>query len=502
MREHRLWLREQNMELKRVEAERVRLAWDSLVRGVSFSTLHVRQRALAILADDYIRRAQDLQETPSPELRSWSKRCEGLAFRLLAQIDPNARNARITLRRDPGIVALVRARNHFLASSNVDEQQFAWQKLSNAFRIASPALRRYASELEQMTQKWGSTDFLTSALAARGLSKQQVEEWFLSFLTENNSLADADHPWENLHPLGVNQIAPNCRYPEEKTVVSTLEGLGFQRSSIDAIPLVKLSKAKKVPWALCFAIDPPSDVRIVTTNGTGFNYVTALLHEFGHALYFSNISAEDLADLQEPPQFVEGVAFAFELLAFSVDWLTEYTDLYDSAEKASTQLWRLYLNDLRWVILEALFELYLFDSLSVDAYELWSQLAYHLEFAVPGIGAGHSLLATDETARPLRYLDYALGRLIGLHSFSNLSKAFSKIEKAEALRTIYFHGGAFVPWIDKVRAFTGEWPPLSVSNAVGLSFTPHNKTFGHSVGKWSNNDCRGQTHQEREQTTA
>ncbi len=419
------------------------------------------QEMLTGLEEKYLEYARGLQEASSPEQRSWGTRCEALAFRLMTQLHPAARAAQLSLRRDPTMRSLARTRERFFATSDTNQQRGIWQELSEAFQRASPAIHRYACSLEQIVRGWGFSGFVDAALAARGLSRPRVEGWLTDFLTNSIAIANANRPWENLRPLPGAPALPVYGSAEEDTVQSTLESLGFPHALATAIPVVKYPASNGRRSAFCFALDPPIDVRIAVRQGSesGLSYVQALLHELGHALHFTHATAEDLADLQEALPFVEGIAFTFEFLTLEPDWLTKHVKLFNSADKTATELWQLLLQDLRWVILEALFELSLFSSLPINVYDTWAQLVYRWGFAVPETGAGYSLFAADEAARPLQYLDYALGRLIGIHSVVALRGLRQSTARADRLRTIYFANGARVAWTEKVREFTGSWPP-------------------------------------------
>lgn len=118
-------------------------------------------------------------------------------------------------------------------------------------------------------------------------------------------------------------------FPKEKllsVVMTTLRGLGFD---IEAMPNVKIDAEEregKTTRPFVAVINPPDEVRLVTTPIEGHNGYANLLHEAGRAVHLANM------DRKLPTEFrywgdrstTEGLAYLLRNLVLNRSWLARF----------------------------------------------------------------------------------------------------------------------------------------------------------------------------------
>ncbi|MFC5407371.1 hypothetical protein [Cohnella soli] len=123
----------------------------------------------------------------------------------------------------------------------------------------------------------------------------------------------------------------------------------------------------------CLHIDRSGDIRLMGNISSNLNGLRVFLHEVGHAVYESKLSAELPFSLRQPAHIFlsEAVALLFERLKEEEDWLKEMGisgDTDRSAQKAyrDQRLVRLY-----WTMTVVKFERELYRNPEGSLNEIW-----------------------------------------------------------------------------------------------------------------------------------
>jgi len=187
---------------------------------------------------------------------------------------------------------------------------------------------------------------------------------------------------------------------------STYAGLGINLQSMKNLTIDADSRPLKIPRAVCYAIDVPSDVRLSVKPVGGFDDYRSLFHELGHALHYSHTKeyAFEFKYLGEPT-VTENYAFLSEYLLVNQAWLRLRTSMPVRVQKDFLRLQALYrLYFLRRYCAKVLYELQLHDGVanpsSVYAQLLSSSTGY---VAIPS-DEKHYLVDVDQLFYSASYL--------------------------------------------------------------------------------------------------
>jgi hypothetical protein len=187
---------------------------------------------------------------------------------------------------------------------------------------------------------------------------------------------------------------------------STYAGLGINLQSMKNLTIDADSRPLKIPRAVCYAIDVPSDVRLSVKPVGGFDDYRSLFHELGHALHYSHTKehAFEFKYLGEPT-VTENYAFLSEYLLVNQAWLRLRTSMPVRVQKDFLRLQALYrLYFLRRYCAKVLYELQLHNGVanpsSVYAQVLSSSTGY---VAIPS-DEKHYLVDVDQLFYSASYL--------------------------------------------------------------------------------------------------
>lgn len=119
------------------------------------------------------------------------------------------------------------------------------------------------------------------------------------------------------------------------TAHKTLSGLGFDLKRQRNISIDNEPRPTKFSCAAAYAIDVPSDIRILIKTAGGVDNCICLFHELGHAEYFAHMGRRLPLEfkLLGSGTITETFAFMFERVLLDKVWLREYTNMTGRALK-------------------------------------------------------------------------------------------------------------------------------------------------------------------------
>lgn len=144
------------------------------------------------------------------------------------------------------------------------------------------------------------------------------------------------------------------------TVYKTLSGMGLDLKKQRNIRIDNENRPTKSVGAAFYAMDIPSDIRILVKSAGGVDNYAGLFHELGHAEHYAYM------DRRLPFEFkwlgggaiTETFAFVFERVLFDKAWLREYTNMTGRALKRYMRVMTyLKLTSMRGVCLRFKFDL-------------------------------------------------------------------------------------------------------------------------------------------------
>ena len=140
----------------------------------------------------------------------------------------------------------------------------------------------------------------------------------------------------------------------------------------DSIKLHTENKKNKVNRAVALALTIPSDIHIIINSIGGLDDYVALLHELGHAMYYSNkVPDAYLKKSTSDPAISEAYAFLFESLISNPLWLNQKFNLSSKQTNKIIKLRSLRrLLSLRICCASFLYELFFYNWLSTVSHDV------------------------------------------------------------------------------------------------------------------------------------
>ncbi len=339
-------------------------------------------------------------------------------------------------------------RDHFamaLATTDYDEQRL-FQTLDEVDAITAEPFRAMKRELD-------------TRLAARfGVDPGEIGPWHYDdpFFQDVPAAIGVDlDPF--LEPLDANELTAR-----------TFGGMGLGVDDVlarsDLMP-----RAGKVQHAFCIDVDRTGDVRVLANVVPGERWTETMLHEFGHAVYFTGVDRE-LPWLLRTMHLclTEGVAMRCGRMVQQPDWLRLISgipgDTLDVLAPRLAAARRVALLVFaRWVLVMTHFERGLYANPDGPHDTRWWDLVerYQLVPRPPGRAAPDWAAKIHIAAAPVYYHNYLYGELIA----SQLTRTFGSLvgqpEAGAALASRFFAPGASLRWDQLVERATGA--PLSAA---------------------------------------
>jgi peptidyl-dipeptidase A len=484
----RLVLDELEYRLEKVDAAYAEAQWQRHLGALDQDRLRRREAALAdlLLNDQLALMLEGIRERADDSLRA--RRAELLLRRLdRAAIESHPRIRRLRNRIDEIIVAF-QPRVGGQPSSRVVRSQIlrqdpdprrrreAWLAMAPLSEQIEAEVRLLLHRRAALARDLGYEDYVAWGLDTAGLERG----WVNSFLERLERATDAPYrvwlesatrrlggagevqPWdlpylaEGPAGLPVSMFSREGLLPAVQRVAAGL-GLG------DAAAGVRVDAAELPYAALCYAIRPPDDVRILINPRDGRPHYDLLFHEFGHALHWRCLDPLPPVLRRDAPPFTEGMAFLWEWLVAEPDWLLgrEGCDGFGLEQVAAArQRWsERTLYRVRLLLARARFEFQAYAAPGGDLLGIFQQIhEKHLGVPFDALRGW----ATDPywTSHPVYWQNYLVGQAIASQSLNALRHQFGRLLDRPAvggwLRRYYYGPGATLPWQEKVRQATGS----------------------------------------------
>jgi hypothetical protein len=227
----------------------------------------------------------------------------------------------------------------------------------------------------------------------------------------------------------------------------------------------------KIPYAaVCYAISPPDDVRILLSPRDDHTQHDMLFHEFGHGVHWRSVRAASPILRMESPAFNEGMAYLWERLASEPSWMMERYGIGPDLAGEYQCWWAARtLYRLRVFIAHAEFESQAYTTLrdGQDLLALFRQIHSDI-LGVPFDMAPGWAYNPFWTSHPVYWQNYVIGHAIASQSLAALKQTFGSLagkpEVGDWLMTHYYAPGAAIRWREKVHQATGA--PLRGADLV------------------------------------
>jgi hypothetical protein len=357
----------------------------------------------------------------------------------------------------------------------------AWLATASLSAQVEDDVRELMRRRGRMARELGYDGFVSWSLDVLGLSRSWVEALFddLCHLTDapyrawlvesarQLSLEGGLRPWDLAFAVEKTTALPDEAFPRDGLLPaarSVADGLGLGKEAAG----VRVDTADVPYAALCYAVRPPDDVRILLNPRDGHFYYRVLFHEFGHALHRRCLRTASPALRHESPLFDEAMACLWERLAWEPDWLVGHNGIPADHTSDLKGFWaRRMVYRLRMLMAQAVFEYRAYEDLDGDLLKLYQDtcgeyLGVSFDQA-PG-WAGSPFW----TSHPMYLQNYVVAEVVASQTLVALRRRFGRLigepEVGAWLAENYYAPGGLLAWSDKIVRATGA--PLSSADLI------------------------------------
>lgn len=236
-------------------------------------------------------------------------------------------------------------------------------------------------------------------------------------------------------------------------------------------------KEGKYQHAYCVSIDKDTDVRVVCNIQPNNDWMSTMLHEFGHAVYDKYISSKLPWRLREPAHIytTEAIAMLFGRFSTNPKWLFDSGLINDNNLKrleniSAESLKMQQIVFSRWVQVMFRFEGELYSNPEQDLNLLWWNLVekYQLIKKPSGRNKPDWAAKIHIALYPAYYHNYMLGELLASQLYSYITRnvlnenpnsmnSFTgNVDVGNYLKYLFFSYGSLYPHQELIRKATGE----------------------------------------------
>ncbi len=352
----------------------------------------------------------------------------------------------------------------------------AWLALGTLSLQIEADVRELLRRRQRLARELGYDGYVSWALEVTGLNRQWVEALFdeLRHLTEapyrawlsqaarRLSLRDGLRPWDLAFAASGEAALPDEAFPRDgllQTAQEVAEGLGLGPEAAGLrVDVVDIPYA-----ALCYAVHPPDDVRILLSPRDGHAHYSVLFHEFGHALHWRSLRPRSLASRWESPPFNEAMACIWERLASEPDWLMGRDGITPDQVIAYRRLWAgRVIYRLRARMAQAIFEYRAYQDVDGDLLTLL-QDTFAAYLGVPYDQAAGWADSPFWTSHPVYLQNYVIAEVVASQTLAALRTRFGRLISESRvgawLVKRFYAPDASRSWFERVVRATGA--PLS-----------------------------------------
>jgi Zn-dependent M32 family carboxypeptidase len=337
---------------------------------------------------------------------------------------------------------------------------------------------------QSLAREQGCDDFVSWVLETIGLERQWVDDLLDEMLRVTEapyrawlarvgvllSLNDELRPWDLQFAAERGGSLPQEAFPREgllPAVRRVADGVGLG----EAAKGVQVDEADIPYAALCYAIRPPDDVRILFSQRDGRAHYDMLFHEFGHALHWRCLRPITPVFRWESPPFNEAMACLWERLVAESDWLAEREGVSRDQIAAHRKGWASRkIFRLRKLIAQTRFEFRAYQALDcLDEMENTDEtddglLALFRSVHREILGVSYDMAPgwienPFWTSHPVYLQNYVIGEAAASQTMATMRHKFDRLignpNVGAWLKEHYYALGAALPWEEKVKRATG-----------------------------------------------
>ncbi len=310
--------------------------------------------------------------------------------------------------------------------------------------------------------------------------KQETDSFLAQHYGVNNKELMPWHYQDKFFQQGPNIYKTNLDKYFEESDISEITKNYYRTIGIDIADLFEKSdlfeKEGKYQHAYCTHIDRDGDVRVVCNIKPNRQWMSTMLHEFGHAAYDKYLSQKLPWTLRQPAHIftTEAIAIMFGRMAANAEWLKDVMKISDMEkgkinEDCTNSLRMEQIIFSRWVQVVYRFEKELYNNPDQDLNLLWKQLVekYQLLKMPEGRNKADWAAKIHIALYPAYYHNYMLGELLASQLYYYIkdkvlkadSKSVSFYEKKDAgnyLINLFMSYGSLYRWDKLIETATGE----------------------------------------------
>jgi hypothetical protein len=366
-----------------------------------------------------------------------------------------------------------------------DRRREAWMAMAPLAAEIEDGVRQLMHRRQHLARKQGYDGFVAWALDRIGLSREGVEALFEELRCATDApycdwLVEVEQrlavryglrPWDLAYAAEQALSLPEKSFPRGGSLAAVravAEGLGLG----DAVAGVQVQVADIPYGALCYAVHPPDDVRILVSRRGGQGRYDVLFHEFGHAIHWRSLRPASWTLRWDAPPFNEAMACLWERLASEPDWLVEYERVLPQQVVEYRQQWvKRHVYRLRMLMARTMFEYRAYEALDSDLSALFQDVfAEYL-----GVPYDEALGWADSpfwTSHPVYLQNYVIGEAVASQTLAALRRHHGRLigepQVGAWLVEHYYAAGASLAWMEKVALATGV--PLGTPDLVADLF--------------------------------
>jgi peptidyl-dipeptidase A len=351
-----------------------------------------------------------------------------------------------------------------------DRRQEAWMAMAPLAANIEDSVRQLMRQRQNLARKQGYDGFVAWALDRIGLSREGVEGFFEELLRATDALygdwlvkveqrlavRDGLRPWDLAYAAEQGLPLLKTGFPRGgllPAVQAVADGLGLG----EAVAGVQVHVADIPYAALCYAVHPPGDVRILVSPRGGQGRYNVLFHEFGHAVHWRSLQPASWVLRWDAPPFNEAMACLWERLASEPDWLVECV-LPRQVVDYRQQWARRHLYRLRVLMARTVFEYRAYEALDSDLLALLQDV-FTEYLGVPYDEVPGWADSPFWTSHPVYLQNYVVGEAVASQTLAALRRQHGRLigepHVGAWLVEHYYAAGASLPWMEKVARATG-----------------------------------------------
>lgn len=348
----------------------------------------------------------------------------------------------------------------------------AWLATGSLVDRIEADIRQLMRQRQDMARERGFDGFASWALDTIGLDRRWVEGFFselrrgtdtpyrawLAEVPRRLAVRDGLRPWDLVFAAEQGMSLPEAAFPRDLALpAARAVAAGFGLGEAAAGVRVDLAE---IPYAaLCYAVRPPDDVRILLSPKDGRVHYDVLFHEFGHALHWRCLRPTSPVLGWEPSPFNEAMACLWERFVSEPEWLIERDSIAPEQVARYRHGWaERTVFRLRLRLAQAIFEYQAYQALDDDLLALYRDV-FSENLGVPYDEVPGWADNPFWTSHPVYLQNYIIGEAVASQTMAALRRRFGRLigkpEVGAWLMEHYYAPGASVPWADKVARATG-----------------------------------------------